>query len=44
MSLGLGEHVSAFVRNHIDGESLRELIEDDVLLKSEVGMVSFGHR
>ena len=43
-AIGLGEHCQAFLRNHIDGEALRELVEDDATLKCEVGIASFGHR
>ena len=43
-SLGLGEHCPAFTRNHVDGEALRELASDHTLLRTEVGMHSFGHR
>ena len=35
-SIGLQEHCEAFARNHIDGEALRELSEDDTALKTEV--------
>ena len=44
VSLGLSEHCPAFTRNHVDGQVLRELAGDDDLLKTEVGMLSFGHR
>lgn len=44
MSLGLGEHCPAFERNHVDGETLRDLAKSDELLKTEVGVLSFGHR
>ena len=39
--LGLGEYVSAFAENRIDGEMLRELSADDL---KELGVAALGDR